>query len=172
MICRSFEPVFAESARVLIVGSMPSVKSLEDAQYYAHPRNAFWPILFDIFGETPSRDYERKKALIRAHHLALWDAAAVCEREGSLDSNMRGVVYNDFGRLYAKCPDIRAVLCNGATAHKLFIQSGWTGARQVIRLPSTSPAYTMAYEKKREAWRAALCALQIVQSTEPKEERI
>ena len=77
MICRSFEPVFAESARVLIVGSMPSVKSLEDAQYYAHPRNAFWPILFDIFGEAPSRDYERKKALIRAHHLALWDAAAV-----------------------------------------------------------------------------------------------
>ena len=90
MICRSFEPVFDESARVLIVGSMPSVKSLEDAQYYAHPRNAFWPILFDIFGEAPSRDYERKKALIRAHNLALWDAAAVCEREGSLDSNMRG----------------------------------------------------------------------------------
>ena len=90
MICRSFEPVFAESARVLIVGSMPSVKSLEDAQYYAHPRNAFWPILFDVFGEAPSRDYERKKALIRAHHLALWAAAAVCEREGSLDSNMRG----------------------------------------------------------------------------------
>ena len=55
MICRSFEPVFDESARVLIVGSMPSVKSLEDAQYYAHPRNAFWPILFDIFGEAPSR---------------------------------------------------------------------------------------------------------------------
>ena len=64
------------------------------------------------------------------------------------------------------------MLCNGAAAHKLFIQSGWAGARQVIRLPSTSPAYTMAYEKKREAWRAALCALQIVQSTEPKEERI
>ena len=89
-----------------------------------------------------------------------------------MDSNMRGVVYNDFGRLYAKCPGIRAVLCNGAAAHRLFIQSGWAGARQVIRLPSTSPAYTMAYEKKREAWRAALCALQIVQSTEPKEERI
>ena len=69
MICRSFEPVFAESARVLIVGSMPSVKSLEDAQYYAHPRNAFWPILFDIFGEAPSRDYERNKAVLRAHNL-------------------------------------------------------------------------------------------------------
>ena len=85
MICQSFEPIWAENARVLIVGSMPSVKSLEDAQYYAHPRNAFWPILFDIFGETPSYDYERKKALIREHGLALWDAAAMCEREGSLD---------------------------------------------------------------------------------------
>ena len=120
---------------------MPSVKSLEDAQYYAHPRNAFWPILFDIFGETPSCDYERKKALIREHGLALWDAAAMCEREGSLDSNMRGVVYNDFGRLYAKCPHIQTVLCNGATAHKLFIQSGWAGARQVPHAQHQSGVY-------------------------------
>ena len=156
MICRSFEPVFDEGARVLIVGSMPSVKSLEDAQYYAHPRNAFWPILFDVFGEAPSRDYERKKALIRAHHLALWDAAAVCEREGSLDSNMRGVVYNDFGRLYDRCPNIETVLCNGATAHKLFLKSGWAGERRVIRMPSTSPAYTLPYAKKLETWKETL----------------
>lgn len=156
MICQSFEPIWAENARVLIVGSMPSVKSLEDAQYYAHPRNAFWPILFDIFGETPSRDYERKKALIREHGLALWDAAAMCEREGSLDSDMRDVVFNDFGRLYAQCPDIQTVLCNGATAHKLFVKSGWAGARQVIRMPSTSPAYTLPYEKKLEAWKKTL----------------
>lgn len=156
MICQSFEPIWAENARVLIVGSMPSVKSLEDAQYYAHPRNAFWPILFDIFGETPSRDYERKKALIREHGLALWDAAAMCEREGSLDSDMRDVVFNDFGRLYAQCPNIQTVLCNGATAHKLFVKSGWAGARQVIRMPSTSPAYTLPYEKKLEVWKKTL----------------
>lgn len=156
MICQSFEPIWAENARVLIVGSMPSVKSLEDAQYYAHPRNAFWPILFDIFGETPSCDYERKKALIREHGLALWDAAAMCEREGSLDSDMRDVVFNDFGRLYAQCPDIQTVLCNGATAHKLFVKSGWAGVRQVIRMPSTSPAYTLPYKKKLEAWKKTL----------------
>ena len=156
MICQSFEPIWAESARVLIVGSMPSVKSLEDAQYYAHPRNAFWPMMFDIFGEAPSRDYERKKALIREHGLALWDAAAMCEREGSLDSDMRDVVYNDFGRLYAVCPDIETVLCNGATAHKLFVQSGWAGERRVIRMPSTSPAYTLPYAKKLEVWKTTL----------------
>ena len=156
MICRSFEPVYAPDARVMIVGSMPSVKSLEDAQYYAHPRNAFWPILFDVFGEEATRDYEAKKALIRRHGLALWDAAGVCEREGSLDSNMRDVQFNDFAAVYEACPHIHTVLCNGGTAHALFLKSGFAGGRRVIRMPSTSPAYTMAYSKKLEAWRAAL----------------
>lgn len=156
MRCESFEPVFAPDARVMIVGTMPSVQSLAHAQYYAHPRNAFWPILFDFFGEMPHNDYERKKALIRAHGLALWDAAACCEREGSLDSAMRGVVFNDFPSLYARCPGIEAVLCNGGTAHALFLRSGFAGNRTVVRLPSTSPAYTLPYEKKREAWHEAL----------------
>lgn len=156
MICKSFGPVYAPRARVLIVGSMPSVKSLEDAQYYAHPRNAFWPILFEVFGEEATRDYEAKKELIRSHGLALWDVARVCEREGSLDSNMRDIQFNDFAALYAACPDIHTVLCNGGTAHALFLKSGFAGGRKVLRLPSTSPAYTMPYEKKLAAWRAAL----------------
>ena len=156
MICKNFEPVFAPDAGVLIVGSMPGVKSLEEQQYYAHPRNAFWPILFDVFGETPTDDYGEKKALIRRHGLALWDVAAACEREGSLDSQMRGVVYSDFASLYAECPGIHTVLCNGGTAHALFMKSGAAGERTVLRMPSTSPAYTMTYAKKLEAWKAAL----------------
>ena len=156
MICRRFEPVLTPDARVMIVGSMPSVKSLADAQYYAHPRNAFWPILFDIWGVMPHNDYERKKAMLRAHGVALWDAAACCEREGSLDSSMRGVVYNDFSRVYAQCPRIGTVLCNGGTAHALFMRSGFAGERQVLRMPSTSPAYTMPYEEKLRIWKAAL----------------
>ena len=156
MICQSFDPVWSPDARVLIVGSMPGVKSLADSQYYAHPRNAFWPILFEIFGQAPTDDYGEKKKLIRDHHLALWDAAYTCEREGSLDSNMRGVIYNDFAALYGKCPGIHSVLCNGGTAHSLFMKSGFAQDKTVIRLPSTSPAYTMAYAKKLEAWKAAL----------------
>lgn len=159
MICRSFEPVFAPEAKVMIVGSMPSVKSLADAQYYAHPRNAFWPILFDIFGQIPHNDYMRKKELIRQNGLALWDAAACCEREGSLDSNMRDIVYNDFDALYAQCPGIHTVLCNGGTAHALFLRSGYAGNRQVIRMPSTSPAYTMHYEKKLTIWKETLLSV-------------
>ena len=156
MICRSFEPVLTPDARVMIVGSMPSVKSLADAQYYAHPRNAFWPILFDIWGVVPHNDYERKKAMLCEHGVALWDAAACCEREGSLDSSMRGVVYNDFSRVYAVCPRIGVVLCNGGTAFSLFMRSGFAGERRVLRMPSTSPAYTMPYEEKRRVWKAAL----------------
>ena len=156
MHCESFEPIFAPGARVLIVGTMPSVKSLEQAQYYAHPRNAFWPIMFDFFGEMHDNDYESKKALIRSHGLALWDAAACCEREGSLDSAMRDVAYNDFASLYARCPHIHTVLCNGGTAHALFMKSGYAGDRRVIRMPSTSPAYTMPYAKKLDIWKKTL----------------
>ena len=156
MICRSFDPVYTPQARVLIVGSMPGVKSLEDAQYYAHPRNAFWPMLFDIFGAERTDDYEAKKDLIRKNGLALWDVAGLCEREGSLDSNMRDIQFNDFASLFEKCSQIHTVLCNGGTAHSLFVKSGFAGDRTVVRMPSTSPAYTMAYDRKLEVWRAAL----------------
>ena len=156
MICHSFDPVFAPDAKVMIVGSMPSVKSLADAPYYAHPRNAFWPILFDIFGVVAHNDYVQKKELILAQKLALWDVAACCFREGSLDSAMRDIVYNDFGALYAQCPGIHTVLCNGGTAHALFIKSGYADGKTVVRMPSTSPAYTMPYEKKRTIWKDTL----------------
>ena len=160
MICRSFEPVFDESARVLIVGSMPSVKSLEDAQYYAHPRNAFWPILFDIFGETPSRDYERKKTLIRAHHLALWDAAAVCEREGSLDSNIKNEAPNAVVELAGELPHLQAVVCNGgkaAAAFKKYFAKKLPERVQVFYLPSTSPANARLHlEDLAEHWQVIL----------------
>lgn len=141
---------------MLIVGSMPGVRSLEAQQYYAYPRNAFWPILFDVFGKPMTENYEERKALICEHSLALWDAAAFCEREGSLDSNMRAVVYSDFAALYRQCPGIHTVLCNGGTAHALFMKSGAAGQRCVLRMPSTSPAYTMAYAKKLEAWKTAI----------------
>ena len=156
MHCECFAPIASEQARVLIVGSMPSVKSLEDAEYYAHPRNAFWPILFEVFGEEPTRDYEVKKRLILRHDLALWDAACSCEREGSLDSAMKAISFNDFEQLFARCPQIHTVLCNGGTAHQLFQKSGFGAGKTVLRLPSTSPAYTLAFQKKLEAWRAAL----------------
>ena len=105
------------------------------------------------------RERKEKKALIRAHGLALWDAAAACEREGSLDSRMRGIVYNDFDALYRECPGIHTVLCNGGTAHSLLIRAGAAGERRICRMPSTSPAYTMPFEEKKRIWKETLLSV-------------
>lgn len=156
MICVCFEPVGRPDARALIVGSMPGTASLAAGEYYAHPRNAFWPILFRCFHAPYSGSYEEKKRLIEENGLALWDTVGSCLREGSLDSGMRGIRPNDFDAFFARYPHIRTVLCNGKTAYDLFSLSGAGGGRTVLRMPSTSPAYTLPYAEKEEIWLKAL----------------
>ena len=156
MICQSFAPVVSEHPRVLILGSMPGVASLNAGQYYAHPRNAFWPILFAAFDRPFSQDYETRCRLIREQELALWDVARSCIREGSLDADMKCVAYNPLDVFLQQYPDIRTVLCNGNTAFTLFRKSGAGKDRCVLRMPSTSPAYTIPYSRKEEAWKSAL----------------
>lgn len=150
-----FPPVADASSRVLILGSMPSVKSLEDGFYYGHPRNAFWHVLADIFAEPLPVDIPAKKQLLLGHGIALWDVIASCERDGSLDSAIRHDEPNDFAAFFAGHPCIRAVLVNGGLAAQKFKPSLAEG-RTIVRLPSTSPAYTLSYDKKRAAWQSAL----------------
>ena len=154
----AFPPVAREDARILILGSMPSVASLEAGFYYGHPRNAFWRILAEVFNEPLPETVEQKKALILNHQLALWDSLTACEREGSLDSAIRQPELNDFGALFRDCPRIRRVLFNGGTAHRLFMKSGrpFLNRREWAVMPSTSPAYTLSYERKLALWRQAL----------------
>ena len=159
MICRSFPPIVAEKAKVLIVGSMPGVRSLEQQEYYAHPRNAFWPILFSVFRETWDGTYEGKCRLIRGHHLALWDVAGQCVREGSLDSDISEVSVNDFDGLFRTHPEIGTVLCNGKTAWSLFCRNRPRETRTVLAMPSTSPAYTLPFDRKLEIWERALMSV-------------
>lgn len=154
----AFPPVCRPDARILILGSMPSVASLEVGFYYGHPRNAFWRILAEIYGAPLPETIEEKKALIVDHQLALWDSLTACEREGSLDSAIRQPELNDFAGLFQACPDIRRVLFNGGTAHRLFMRAGrpFLEGREWQVMPSTSPAYTLSYERKLAQWRQAL----------------
>ena len=154
----AFPPVARADARILILGSMPSVASLEAGFYYGHPRNAFWHILAEVFHENLPETIDDRKALILNHQLALWDSLTACEREGSLDSAIRQPELNDFGALFRECPRIQRVLFNGGTAHRLFMKAGkpFLDGREWAVMPSTSPAYTLSYERKLAQWRQAL----------------
>ena len=158
--CESFPPVYAPDARVLILGSMPSEASLRAGEYYAHPRNAFWRIQCALWGAafSPDMPYADKLALLTSHRVALWDVARSCLREGSLDSDMREVACNDFSALFSAAPGIERVFCNGGTAHSLYLRMVRPRFPRVpaVRLPSTSPAYTLPYEQKLAAWRAVV----------------
>ena len=154
----AFPPVAPPGARTLVLGSMPSVESLNQGFYYAHPRNAFWRILAEVYGESVPGDIDAKVALLTRHDIALWDVLHSCIRRGSLDSAIREPRPNDFGALFDRCPGIDRILFNGQTAQALFIRHAgdWLENRRSVRLPSTSPAYTLPYEKKLALWRQAL----------------
>ena len=150
-----YPPVADGNSRVLILGSMPSVRSLETGFYYGHRQNAFWRILSDVFLCPLPATVAQKTALLLENRVALWDVIASCEREGSLDSAIRGAIVNDFQPFFESHPQIRAVLLNGGTAYSRF-PARIAGRREVLRLPSTSPAYTLPYDQKLAAWRDAL----------------
>lgn len=160
MIVRSFAPVAAPDARILILGSMPGVASLEAGEYYAHPRNAFWPIMGALFGAGPDLPYTERVARLVACGVAVWDVLQACEREGSLDANIRSEVPNDFDSFFAAHPAIRCIGLNGgkaAASFRKYAASGRVTGVQVHVLPSTSPAHAArGFEEKCRVWRMAL----------------
>lgn len=161
---RSFPPVVGPAPRMLVLGSMPGMASLRAQRYYAHPQNAFWPIVGAVLGFDPGLDYAARLAALTARGVALWDVLRSCERHGSLDSAIAAASMrtNDFAGFFAAHPGIRAVLCNGGTAWRLFqrlvlpeLGAGAPPTR--VPLPSTSPAHAgMPRTQKLAAWRRAL----------------
>ena len=135
---KCFTFIADENSRVLILGSMPSVRSLQLQQYYAHPQNRFWRVMFALAGREFSPDYEKKKSVLAALNVALWDTIGECERIGSMDGNIKNARPNDIEGLLDKYPNIARVAANGGksaeTLKKFFPQIAFT------RLPSTSPA--------------------------------
>lgn len=149
-------PVAARHTRLLVLGSFPGVASLQAQQYYGHPRNQFWPLLAEVIGQPlPAMDYEARLECLQAHNVGLWDVITHAQRQGSLDSKIRAHVGSDLLGLLDTLPELRALAFNGGTAARIGLkQLGAVAQRyEVFKLPSSSPAYTLAYAQKRLAWR-------------------
>lgn len=152
-VAHEFEPVFDENSRVLILGTFPSVKSRENQFYYGHPQNRFWKIIALLTGSEVPQTIEEKKKVLLEHGIAIWDVISSCEIIGSSDSSIRNVVPADLQRILKKC-EIRHIYANGGTAKKLYEKySRERTGREIIGLPSTSPA-NAAYSVERllEYW--------------------
>ena len=153
---RSFPPIADERARVLVLGTLPGEESLRRGEYYAHPRNLFWPIVFGLFGATPATEYPERLAFVMAKRIALWDVCELAEREASADSAIRRERPNAIDRLLDARPLIRAVAFNGNGARRLYDRHFTRRAGLFyLALPSTSPAHArLDFAAKLARWTA------------------
>lgn len=156
-------PVVSPESRLLILGSFPSEASLKAQQYYAHPRNHFWPIVSAIWGlegdqALQQRPYTQRLPVAHAHGLAIWDVYATCERVGSLDSAIREARLNDLPGLMRQLPHLQAIAHNGGESARHARLTRNLGL-PVHTLPSSSPANaTWSLARKVAAWREVFAA--------------
>lgn len=160
-LLRSFPPIVGAGARLLILGSMPGAASLAAQQYYAHPRNAFWPILAAWCGIAADAPYPVRVAALGRAGIALWDVLSECRRPGSLDSDidLASAQPNAIGALLDTHPGISRVCLNGGAAADLYRRHRLPGPPrvQLVPLPSTSPAHAgVTLAEKMRRWHAAL----------------
>jgi hypoxanthine-DNA glycosylase len=160
-VLTAFPPVVGRQPRVLILGSMPSEASLAVGQYYGLERNAFWPIMGELFGAGRALPYGERLAVLKRHGVALWDVLRACERQGSLDSNidLRTAEVNAFASFFRRYRTIKRVYFNGAKAADIYRRRVLPEVQLAApyltyeRLPSTSPAMAaLSFEQKLAAW--------------------
>lgn len=150
---RSLPPVVDPGIRLLLLGSLPGQASLLAARYYAHPRNAFWPLMESVLDEQlVALDYSARLARLLARGVGLWDVVASAHRPGSLDAAMRDVATNPLGELIATLPRLHAIGFNGATSARIGRRALGQTPLALIDLPSSSPAFTMPLAEKAERW--------------------
>ena len=158
-------PMTAPNTRVLILGSFPSVKSLEQQAYYGHPQNNFWKLIFSIIFKDISAStlqeycaerYEKRSERLLSTGVGCWDVYASCEREGSLDTAIKNAQLNDLASLKKHCPRLQAIAHNGGESYTHAKHTQALGL-PVYKLPSSSPANaSWSFERKRDAWSEAL----------------
>ena len=150
----TFMPVYNKSSKILILGSFPSVKSREAGFYYHHPQNRFWKVIAGLTKEKVPKTIEEKKNMLLKHNIAIWDVIKSCEITGSSDSSIKNVVPADIGSILQKS-HIEKIYANGGKAYQLYMKYIYPDTkREIIKLPSTSPANaTYSLEYLLEIWR-------------------
>ena len=159
-ITHSFEPVYDENSRILILGTLPSVKSRKNNFYYGHKQNRFWKLLAYLLDESVPETIDEKKYMLFKNHIAIWDVIQSCDIKGSSDSSIRNVEPTDIRKILAAA-DIKQVYANGNKAGSLYkkYQLPLTGM-EAVTLPSTSPANAAwSFERLCEAWTQILVNL-------------
>jgi len=150
-------PVLSANTRVLVLGSFPGVASLRAQQYYGHPQNHFWKILGALWAlPLPAMPYAERVEALKAHGLGVWDVYGACEREGSLDADIRNAALNDFSVVRWHCPKLGAIAHNGTESFRHAHHTEKLGV-PVYKLPSTSPANaSWSFDRKLAAWAEVL----------------
>ena len=149
----SFPPIISNDSKILILGSVPGIKSLEMQEYYAHPQNKFWRILFELFNEDYTTDYAEKIKLLKNKKIAVWDVIDSCERKGSLDTEIKNENHHNILQLLDDFPSIKVIFCNGQKSFKTLGKILPNDSKiPIFVLPSTSPAYTIPYQQKLKDW--------------------
>jgi hypoxanthine-DNA glycosylase len=165
VMLQGLPPLIAPDTRVLILGSFPGVKSLQTQQYYGHPQNNFWKLVFSLIfhdisasrrQEMCASSYEIRSVGLLKSGMGCWDVYASCEREGSLDSAIRNAQLNDLAGLKKRCPALQAIAHNGSESYSHAKHTQTLGL-PVYKLPSSSPANaSWSFERKLAAWSEAL----------------
>lgn len=163
MPIQSFAAEQGSAPKILVLGSIPGIASLNAQQYYAHPRNAFWLIMSSYFGFDVDAPYLQRLESLLGNNVALWDVLGQAERKGSLDSAIvsSSQVVNSIDKFAQAHPSLKAIFLNGGKAttsfKKVFSSSSAFDGIEVVSLPSTSPAYAaMKPEIKMQIWHQAL----------------
>lgn len=152
---RCFDPVVDRHTRLLVLGSLPGELSLARNEYYGNKQNRFWMLMSQVIGlDLVVLDYSARLEALLAHGVGLWDVVAEAHREGSLDSQIRDHAGNDLLGLIAGLPKLATIAFNGGTAARLGLKAlGEHASRyDIVKLPSSSPAYTLAYAEKLRLW--------------------
>ena len=155
MLKQSFPPIIPQDANLLILGSLPGDLSIARNEYYAHPQNRFWKVLFTLFEKPFSSNYSDRIQLLKEHHIALWDVCGSAYRPGSMDTAITAVIPNSIPQLLAETPTIEKIFFNGNKAKILFEKSFADQIHvQSFTLPSTSPANAQfTLEKLLDRWK-------------------